>query len=275
MMGGAPSKLPVGLIAGSGDFPCMVAKSVRKEGLSLVVAAVERGNGAGLQEHASVYENFGIGEAERLLGFLHENGVRQTMMAGGVPKKKILQDDFKPDALARRVVKGSGAMGDDQVLKTICAILRINGISVLDPARFLSEDLTPRGVLTKRSPTKVEMRDVAVGLKVAKAVGRLDIGQSVVVKGGTVLAVEAIEGTDGAIRRAGEFAGGGAVLVKIAKPQQDLRFDMPVIGASTVQAAKAAGIGVIALQAGRSLMLRRAEVVRAADDRDVSIIGVA
>jgi hypothetical protein len=265
---------PVGLIAGEGDFPRLVAEAARDRGMKLVLASVER-PAQDLREYGSVfYGDFRIDEGERLLGVLKEHGVRRVLMAGAVPKKKMIGGAFQPDALTSRVLAGLKEKGDDRILRAVSAVLGANGIRVMSPAGLLAERLVPRGVLTRRAPDAREERDVRLGLRIARELGRLDVGQAVVVKDGAVVAVEALEGTDEMLRRAGALGARGGVLVKVSKPGQDLRFDMPVTGPGTVDAAAAAGVTVLALEARKSLLLHREEAVARADAAGIAIVGV-
>ena len=264
----------VGLIAGSGDFPILVARSASKRQGPLVVAGIELEDARELKGLASSYRGFKLGDAEKLLAFFKEEGVAATYMAGGIPKKKTYSTDFKPDGLAQKVLSGLAQKGDDEILKMVTRVLKLRGIEVLDPAAVLDEELAPRGVLTRRAPTGEEAKDIEFGRKIAKAVGLLDVGQAVAVKGASVLAVEAIEGTDAMIRRLADLGIAGAVVVKVSKPQQDLRFDMPVAGPATIDEMRASGAAVLAVEARRSLMLHRAESVRRADEAGIAVVGI-
>jgi len=265
----------VGLVAGTGDFPLYVADAVRRSGYRLVTAAIERSDGA-LREQSDEFGEYGIGEGGRVLERLKKSGVRHVLLAGGLPKKKILEPSGaqEPDELTRSVLSKMNAKGDDALLRAVTAVLAANGIRVLDPAAFLKDRLTPRGVLTPNDLTASQKIDAQIGLKAARAIGRLDIGQTVVVKNGAVIAVEAVEGTDAVIRRVKELGIAGAVLVKASKPQQDLRFDMPVAGLKTVENARDAQIAAIALEAGKSLFLEREEAVKMAAAAGIALLGV-
>lgn len=267
-------KSPMGLIAGWGDFPRLVAEAAREKGYRLVIAAVERSDTQSLSELATVCENFSVGEARGVLDILKRNGVRCAVMAGGIPKNKTYRTDFEPDQLAQKVLSQLKTKGDDQVLRAVSAVLRINGIDVINPALFLKERFTPRRVLTKRTPSAGERSDIRLGFRVAKTIGRLDVGQTVVVKNGTVLAVEALEGTDETVKRVRGLGIPGGVIVKVSKPQQDLRFDMPIVGPQTVEMAYLSNCSVLALESGKSLVLYRDETIRKADEYGISILGV-
>lgn len=271
--GGREARGAIGIIAGTGDFPLLVARSALKRGSRLIVAGVETGGGE-LERLASRYRPFSLGEPEKLLSFFKEENVRSTYMAGGVPKMRMYSSGFKADGLMQRALSGLAKKGDDEMLRAAAKVLRLRGIEVLDPAAILDDELAPRGVLTHRAPTDEEMKDIETGRKAAKAIGLLDIGQAVAVKLSTVLAVEAIEGTDAMIRRIRELGVAGAVVVKVSKPQQDLRFDMPVTGPATIDAMRSSGCAVLAVEARRSLMLHRGETIKRADAAGITVIGI-
>lgn len=265
---------PVGLVAGGGDFPVYVAEAASRRGCRLVVAAVERRENGALKKTAASHADFSISDGGRILLFLKREGVRRVFLAGGLPKKKIYGADFNADALTKKVLSHPGAKGDERLLRAVAAVLGANGIRVLDPAALLEDMVTPRGTLARRVPTEPEMRDVRLGLRTVRGIGRFDIGQTVVVRGGSVVAVEAIEGTDETIRRAGAMGLEGCVVVKAAKPRQDLRFDMPLAGPRTIEAAREARCSVIALEAGRTLIVDRGAATAACDRCGIALIGV-
>lgn len=275
-LGGLPSKdAMVGLVAGTGDFPRLVAQAAQRQGYRLLVAAIERTDGE-LKNFAAEYGEYGIGEGGRILDKLKKSGVRGVWMAGGLPKKKLLVSEGSNgnDDLTRSVLAKMPQKGDDRLLRAVTAVLAASGIRVLNPAALLKESLTPKGSITSRELTDEERAGVDLGRRAAKAIGRLDIGQTVVVKSGAVIAVEAVEGTDAVIRRVGDLGIRGAVLVKVSKPQQDLRFDMPVVGLETVKNACEAGIAVLAIEAGKSLFLEREEAVQRANSAGLALVGI-
>lgn len=264
----------VGLLAGSGEFPVLLADALRRQGLELAVAAFERGGADSLRDRAAVYEPFELREGQRVLDYLKASGIRHLVMAGSMPKRKVYTADYKPDALSQKVLKGLPLKGDAAILNAVQMVLRMNGIRLLGPAAVLPEWVASARVLTRTQPTPQQIEDARFGLRVAKEIGRLDIGQGVIVKDKTVLAVEAIEGTDRMIARLSELNAPGAVIVKCAKPKQDLRLDMPVIGERTVDLAHASACALIAVEAQRTLVLNLPVCIEKADRYGISIMGI-
>ena len=265
---------PIGLIAGAGRFPFQVAREAKRQGLGVAAVGIRGWADAALAAQVDAYEELAIGELARLIEWLKAHGVRQAVMAGKVTKGVLLdaRTPFDPDA--RRLLQQAADASVGTLLGAIGARLAREGITLLDSSTFLRADLCPAGVLTSREPTASEEEDIAVGMRAAKALAALDIGQTVVVKGRVVVAVEALEGTDAAIRRAHALAGEGLVVVKTASPSQDRRFDLPVIGLETVATLKDAGASCLAVEAGTTLLLAREALVACADAARLCIVGV-
>jgi DUF1009 family protein len=194
-------------------------------------------------------------------------------MAGGIDKAALLER-FAPDERAQRFLARLTQWSDDTLLRGVAGELESEGIAVVDSTLFLAALLTPAGPLTAREPSPAQWRDIEYGLTVAKGIGAFDIGQTVVVKSRIVLAVEALEGTDAALRRGGALARGGAVAVKVSKPQQDLRFDIPAVGPATIAVCREAGVAVLALEADKTLLLERDTLLRDAAAAEMVIVGV-
>ena len=267
---GATERETVGLIAGNGRFPVIFAETARREGLRVVAVAHE---GETLPELTPLVEAVTwvqVGQLERIIRAFKDVGVRRAVMAGGIRKEALLEH-FAPDERAQRFLARLTTWGDDILLRGVAEELESEGIAVVSSTLFLTSLLAPLGPLTSRLPDASQGNDIRLGIQVAKALGEWDVGQSVVVKSGMVLAVEAIEGTDATIDRGGRP---GAVVVKVSKPQQDLRFDVPAVGPETVRRCAAAGIAVLALEAGKTLLLDRDDVVRLADAAGLAIVGV-
>jgi DUF1009 family protein len=195
-------------------------------------------------------------------------------MAGGLSRGRLFRD-FWPDLRALSLIRRAGAGHDDRILRGVAAELEREGITVVSPLLYLEEMLARPGPLSRRQPTSQELQDIDYGFTIAKAVGRLDLGQCVVVRRQVVTALEAIEGTDEAIRRGGRLAGKGAVVVKVVKPGQDLRFDLPAVGKNTIAVMGEVEAGVLAVEAGQTLIFDRQEMLALADRTGIAVWGVA
>jgi len=263
----------IGLIAGNGTFPLLFARTARQEGLAVVAVAHEGETPTELAECVDHLTWIKVGQLDTIIRTFQEHGVRRAVMAGGI-RKASLMEHFAPDARAMRFLAGLTQWSDDTLLRGVAAELEGEGISIVESTLFLGALLTPHGPLTPRQPDEAQWRDVHYGLAVAKGVGAWDVGQTVVVKSRIVLAVEALEGTDAALRRGGALAHGGAVAVKVSKPGQDLRFDVPAVGPATVSTCRDAGVAVLALEAGKTLLLERGALLEAAAAADLAIVGV-
>ncbi len=214
-----------------------------------------------------------VGELGKLIRALRRAGVRRAVMAGGIGKPRHLSD-IRPDLRGAAFLAKTRSLKDDVLLRGVAAELERDGIKVVESTLFLGR-LVPRlGTLSRREPRASEWEDIRFGLQVAKDIGRWDIGQSVVVKRGTVLAVEGIEGTDAAVRRGGELGRGDVIVVKVSKPNQDLRFDVPAVGPTTIAVMREVGAVALALEAGRTIMLDRDELLAAADAAGIAVVAV-
>jgi DUF1009 family protein len=262
----------IGLIAGNGVFPVLFARTARQEGVGVVAVAHEGETPAELAECVDHLTWIKVGQLDTIIRTFHAHGVRRAVMAGGI-RKAALMEHFAPDERAQRFLARLTHWSDDTLLRGVAEELEGEGIAVVASTLFLTSLLTPDGPLTARQPDAAEWRDIQYGLAVAKGIGAWDIGQTVVVKSRMVLAVEALEGTDAALRRGGGLGRGGAVAVKVSKPGQDLRFDVPAVGPATAAVCREAGIAVLALEAGHTLLLERPALLAAAA-ADLAIVGV-
>ena len=263
----------LGIIAGSGAYPLLVAEHARRAGVTKIIAAAFTGETKPeLEQNVDELQWMRVGQLARLIGFFRSSGVRHCMMAGQIAPKNLF--DFRPDwktllLLARLKRRNAqtifGAIGDE---------LAAAGIELLPATSFVEEFLAPAGLIAGRQLTRREAADVSFGFEIAKEMSRLDVGQTVVVKNGTVVAVEAFEGTNEAIKRGGALARKDAVIVKVAKPKQDIRFDVPVIGPETAQVAAEARVRVIGVEAGQTLLLQRDDLFAVAERSNLSIVGV-
>jgi DUF1009 family protein len=265
----------LGLIAGQGAFPLDVARSARRAGRRVTCVAFRDRTDPRIEEEVAQVIWIHPGEVAAGVAAFQAAGVRNAVMAGKVPKADLLRD---PDALrlddrAADLMRQVDDRLDDTLLGKVADFLETIGIRLLPQAALVPELMAGEGSLGKVQPTPRHEADIAFGLPVAKKLGELDIGQTVVVKDRAVLAVEAIEGTDATLRRAGALAPGG-VAVKVAKPRQDPRFDMPAIGLQTVNALVEARIEAFAFEAGATFVLEREELVRVADAHEIAVVGV-
>jgi UDP-2,3-diacylglucosamine hydrolase len=265
----------IGLVAGAGDISLLLAQAIKKKGYGLAVVAVERPEKDALQSLAKIYRRFDINQADQALKMIKEEGLRHVIMVGRIKKKRHYESGFKPDKLTQEIFDRSKDRGDDNILKAASTVLKMNGICVLSPTLFLADEVMPKGVLTQRTPTPSEEEDIRFGVQMAKCVGRLDIGQCVIVKNKTVLVVEAMAGTDKAIQHLKELGIEGAVIVKLSKPQQDLRLDMPVVGLDSVEHAIDAKCSVLAVEAGKALMISKDDAIQKANAADLCVVGVS
>jgi len=268
-----PSRV-LGLVAGQGALPLRAARSARANGRSVVAIAFPGRTDPALDAHAEVTW-LHPGEVGAALGVLREAGVCEAAMVGKVPKAALVSQfaELRPDAEALRLLAGLGDWRDDSILGAIADLLEKHGIRLMAQADLLPDLVGGLGVLGAVEPTAAQRADVTFGFGIAKALAGLDVGQTVVVKDKAVLAVEAIEGTDAAIRRAGESAS-GACVVKVSKPSQDPRFDVPTIGPGTLAALRDAKAALLAFEAGRTLVLDRDDLAVEADAHGIALLGV-
>ncbi len=263
----------IGVIAGNGRFPIIFAENARKMGLQVFAVAHEGETEPELEQYVDRIHWVKIGQLNKLINAFKADGVRNVVMLGGVKKTHIYSNarpDFRVLALATKLVLWK----DDDILRALAAELEKDGITICESTFGLEGILVTEGTLTSRQPTKKEWVDIRYGWDVAKETGRLDIGQCVVVKDRTIVAVEAVEGTDEAIKRGGALAKDGAVVVKRCKPQQDLRFDLPAVGPRTIEVMQSVKATVLAVEAGRSVVLDRDLLLRHAEDAGISVVGL-
>jgi UDP-2,3-diacylglucosamine hydrolase len=264
----------IGLIAGSGRFPLLFAESARRAGHRVVAVAHRSETDAALAGVVDAITWVKLGQIGHVLAALRDGGATQTVLLGAITKKRFFKDAML-DATGLKVLARIAIRSDDNLLRAMARFLEEEGIAVTDPTPFLSDRLATEGVLGKHEPTAEELADARYGLELARGIGRLDLGQTVVVKDRVALAVEALEGTDACIRRGGELAAsGGFVVVKAVKPGQDRRFDLPAVGPETVEALVVAGGRVLAVEAGATLVMDLDRMVEKADRARVVLLGV-
>ena len=263
----------IGIIAGSGVYPLLLADAARAAGVKRVVAAAFDGETEpSLSQHLDAIEWMRVGQLGRLLNYFKSRGIRQAIMAGQIAPGNLF--DLRPDMRALVLLAKLKRRNAESIFSAIADELLAIGVTLLPATTFLEKDLADEGLIAGKKLSRRQRDDVRYGFDVAKEIARLDIGQTVVVKNGTVLAVEAFDGSNETIRRGGALAGSDAVVVKVSKPRQDIRFDVPVIGIETVGVAAEARVRVIAAEAKRTLLLDRAAVIEAANRANISLLGV-
>jgi DUF1009 family protein len=267
----------IGLIAGNGRFPFLALQGARSLGHDVTVVAVKEEAFPELEAAARAAGAdltwVSLGHLGKCIKVLKAAGVQQALMAGQVKHAKIFSSGIIPDLTLLSVLTKLKARNTDALISAVAEVLRGDGIELLDSTAFLEPLLAKRGNLGRREPTPEELADLAFGYRMADAVAALDIGQTIVVKDQAVVAVEAMEGTDAVIRRAGEIAGPGTRIVKVAKPNQDMRFDVPVVGLATIESMTAAGASAISIDAGKTLVVDGGKFFEAADAAGIAVIG--
>ena len=261
----------MGIIAGNGVYPRLLADAARKAGLKKIIAAAFAGEtDPVLAQHVDLIEWMRVGQLNRLLKFFNQNKVHHAIMAGQIAPKNLF--DLRPDWKALLLLGKLKQRNAESIFAAIADELAKVDIDLLPATTFLEDCLACAGLIAGVKLSRREEDDVDLGLKIAREIARLDVGQTVIVKNGTVVAVEAFEGTNETITRGGALAREGAVMIKVAKPNQDMRFDVPVIGVETIRIADQAKLRVIAVEAGKTLLLERDAAVDLANRSRMSIV---
>ncbi|MBW2021248.1 MAG: DUF1009 domain-containing protein [Deltaproteobacteria bacterium] len=263
----------IGLIAGSGQFPTIFSKVATERGLKVYAVAHEGETDPRLATFVEAVKWVKIGQLKKIIAFFKKNSVRDAVMAGAITKTKMFSG-VRPDLMALKVLATMDHTQDDGLLRAFAGEMEKEGITIHPSTFLLPELLAKKGCWTRRKPTKSEMADVRFGWRIVREIGRLDIGQSVVVRGGSVMAVEAIDGTDATIRRGGRLGKEKTVVVKASKPDQDMRFDMPAVGLKTIQTMCEVGASVLAIEAGKTVVFDREEMVAMANQNGIAIVGI-
>lgn len=261
----------IGLIAGIGRLPVEFARAARGMGFAVVAIAVAPGVDDELAQAADRFYTVGLGELDKLLTTLKQEAVTQVTLLGKVTKEHLFSGAARPDARMQQLLAGLRDLNDDTVMLALVKEFAGEGIGVLDQTELIRRLMPPAGILTSRQPSPAEQADMEFGLAMARQIGGLDIGQTVIVKNRAVLAVEAIEGTDACIRRGGQLGRGGVIVAKAAKPQQDMRFDVPSVGPDTLRAMIEAGAAALVIEAGRTLLVDQQQVIALAENNGITI----
>ncbi len=260
-----------GLIAGNGRFPFLVLEGARSQGIEMAVIALREEASPELERVATRLHWVSLGELGKALELLHQEGVNKAVMAGQVKHNKIFSS-IRPDWKLAKLLFSLGVKNTDALIGAVAKVLEAEGIELVDSTAFLKPLVPEPGVLTRRTPDGSEAADIAYGRGIARRIAGLDLGQTVVVRDRACVAIEAMEGTDETIERAARLAGGARlVIVKVSKPQQDMRFDVPVVGLPTVEVMKRSHATALAVDAGRTLLFDRARLIDAADAAGIAI----
>jgi UDP-2,3-diacylglucosamine hydrolase len=260
-----------GLIAGNGDFPFLVLEGARSRGIEMAVIAIREEASPALEQAAKRFHWISLGELGRGIDLLHQEGVKHAVMAGQVKHNKIFSS-IRPDWRLAKLLLTLSTKNTDSLIGAVARVLEEEGIELVDSTKFLGPLLPHEGVLTKRAPDEAEVADIEYGRRIAAQIAGLDLGQTVVVRDRACVAIEAMEGTDETIERAARIAGGQRlVVVKVSKPRQDMRFDVPVIGLQTIEVMRRANATALGIDAGRTLLFDRDSLVRAADEGGIAI----
>jgi UDP-2,3-diacylglucosamine hydrolase len=262
----------LGLIAGNGVFPLDVARAARRDGIELVALAHQGETDPALAELADAITWIKVGELQRMIDIFKAAQVKTAAMAGGI-NRVSLPSVFAPDARAIAMLQRIGRFSDDAVLRGLAAEIEADGIAIIDPVPMLGDVLLAPGVASGPAPSPAQLKDLRLAFAVTRSVGAFDVGQAVAVLDGVVAAIEAVEGTDAALRRAAQLCGRGLIVAKAAKPGQDLRFDRPAIGPATIELLAEIGAAMIGLEAGTAMLLERDRTLELAEALGVTVYG--
>lgn len=264
----------LGLIAGNGKFPLMFAREARRQGYTVIAAGVKGDTSLLLRFVTSQCRMFYVGDLQKLFDYFRSHNIKQVLMAGQVNQKNLFDPRVKLDSRFQKLFNALQDHKADTIFAAVADLLASEGMELVDSTLLLKNYLAPAGCLTRRAPTPAELEDITFGREIAKAMGGLDVGQTVVIKDKAIVAIEAMEGTDKTIFRGGRIAQQGAVVVKMSKPNQDFRFDVPVIGPRTIQTMIKCSAKCLAIEAGKTLIVDREKTVAAADRAGISIYSV-
>jgi len=261
-----------GLIAGNGQFPFLVVEGAEKQGVSLAVVAIREETDPKINDAVENVEWVGIGQLGKMIAFFKKNGVVKAMMAGQVKHVQIFSGSL-PDVRMMKMLWSLPKRNTDALIGGVANEMAKEGIELIDSTFLIPDQLAQKGVLTRRTPDETELGNIEYGLQIASEIARLDLGQTIVVRANACVAIEAMEGTDATIIRAGELAKGRLTVVKVAKPDQDMRFDVPVVGLPTIEIMIEAGATCLSVTAGKTLIFDREQMIDRANKAKISIVG--
>jgi hypothetical protein len=263
--------MQIGLIAGNGQFPLLFLKKAKEKGYTVCVAALKNETDPEIEKYADKIQWLHIGQVKKLIKFFRSNEVSQAVMAGAVKKVRVFRD-IKPDLKAVAFLARMKHTHDDGILSSFADLMDKEKITIKASTFLLPELLADKGLWTKSSPNLSQEKDIEAGWEIVKKIGDMDIGQCIVIENGTVLAVEAVDGTDSTIIRGGSLGNKSAVLIKLSKPNQDMRFDVPAVGLTTIETMHKSGVKVLVVEAGKAVVFDKKEMVDYANSHGMVII---
>ncbi|MDP8266317.1 MAG: UDP-2,3-diacylglucosamine diphosphatase LpxI [Candidatus Aceula meridiana] len=266
------SKRILGLIAGNGKFPFLFAREAKKQGFKVVTIGIKGDTSFLLKSFVDEMSWVGPGELKKLFDYFKNNNVNEIIMAGQVSPRNLFDEKVPVDDEFQKLFDAMTDRKADTIFTAVADKLKKEGMKLLDSTFLLKDYLAPKGTLTKRGPSESELADIEFGRTIAKMMGGIDVGQTVVIKEKAIVAIEAMEGTDSTIARGGSIAQIGAVVVKMSKPGQDLRFDVPVIGPRTIKAMKCAKASCLAIEAGKTLIIDEKACLKIANKHKICIV---
>lgn len=261
-----------GLIAGNGQFPFLTIEGARRAGARLAIVAIKEETDPTIESSGFPVKWVGIGQLGKMISFFKDHEVEKALMCGQVKHVQIFSGAL-PDMRMVKMLWNLPRRNTDSLIGGVADEMAKEGIKLIDSTYFVQNELASHGVLTKRKPDEQEVENIAYGLDLASEIARLDLGQTIVIRGKACVAIEAMEGTDATIRRSGELAKGKLTVVKVAKPDQDMRFDVPVVGVPTVEAMAHAGATCLSVTARKTLIFDRQEMIALADKHKIAIVG--
>ncbi len=264
----------LGILAGVGRLPVECARAAKNSGYEVYAVGLLPDSDPEISEFAADFQSISVAQVDSIINYLKENQVEQIMMIGKVTKELLFGGGILPDARALQIIMSLPDRSDDTIMLAFVRELAKEGIKTFDQTLLIRKLMPHRGNIAGREPSDIERRDMEFGFMIAKELGRLDVGQTVVVKNTAVMALEAIEGTDACILRGGKLANGNAVVVKVAKPKQDNRFDVPTVGLQTLEKMAEVGATALAIEADKTLLVDIAGVVKFADEKGIAVVAM-
>jgi DUF1009 family protein len=264
----------IGILAGVGKLPVECARAAQQLGYEVYAVGLLADSDPQIAEFATDYKSISVAQLDAILNYLKEKEVARVTMIGKVTKELLFSGNLQPDARMLQLIMSLPDRNDDTIMLAFVRELAMNGIQAFDQTALIKKLIPSRGTITNREPSEIEKSDMEFGFFVAKELGRLDIGQTVVIKNRAIMALEAIEGTDACILRGGKLANGGAVVAKVSKPKQDNRFDVPTVGQKTLEVMAEVGATALAIEADKTLMVDREGMVKFAEEKGICIVAM-